>query len=42
MRIVLDANEYVFAFGPARKPECLKALRLARAHDPPPEPQERG
>ncbi|MBM4042582.1 MAG: type II toxin-antitoxin system VapC family toxin [Planctomycetes bacterium] len=33
MRVVLDANEYVFAFGPSHKPDCLEALRLAAAHD---------
>jgi len=33
MRVVLDANEYVFALGPSRKPDCMRALRLAAVHD---------
>jgi hypothetical protein len=33
MRLVLDANEYIFGLGPKRAPECEQLLQVAARHD---------
>lgn len=33
MRLILDANEYVFAFGPKPKADCVTVLELVRHHE---------